>query len=211
VLSASKLLTERSPYSSVMHYSLVHYPKFDRKTEEKIQTSRRKYDSFVDSWRPHIPFIFPVPCNEIEEEKFTGRVENVLKNWKPFPIRIGGFSKSWDHWLFLLLKEGNEKAIVLHDELYTGVLSPFLRKDIEYIPHIGIGLFVRKDAGYNALDPKTVDFDAKLYSRALKEAESLKIDCFDTVDRLVLNKVILKVRTALHIDQTVISSKEIKL
>jgi hypothetical protein len=70
---------------------------------------------------------------------------------------------------------------------------------------------VRKDAGYNALDPKIVDFDAKLYSQALKEAESLKIDCFDTVDRLMLNKVILKVGTSLQINRSLISSKEIKL
>jgi len=88
---------------------------------------------------------------------------------------------------------------------------PYLRRDIEYIPHIGIGLFVRKDAGYDVLDPKKVDFDAKLYSQALKEAESLEIDSFDTVDRLVLNKIILKAGTPLHIDRSVVSSKEIKL
>jgi len=194
-----------------MHYSLVHYPKFERKTEENIEAFRRKYDAFVDCWKPHIPFIFPVPSNEIEEGKFREHVETVLKKWKPFPIQIGGFTKSWDHWLFLLLKKGNEKAIALHDELYTGILSPYLRRDIEYIPHIGIGLFVKKDAGYNALDPRIVDFDAKLYSQALKEAKSLKMDGFDTVDRLVLNKEILKVHTSLHTERTVISSREIKL
>ena len=194
-----------------MYYVLLCYPRFDRETGENIEAFRRKYDPFVDSWKPHIPFIFPVPCNEVEEEKFAGHVETVLKNWKPFPIRIGGFTKSWDHLLFLLLKEGNREAVALHDELYTGILSPFLRRDIEYIPHIGIGLFVRKDAGYNALDPKIVDFDAKLYSQALKQAESLKIDSFDTVDRLVLTKEILKTGATLHIDRTVVSSKEVKL
>ena len=194
-----------------MYYMLLYYPRFDRKTGEDIEAFRRKYDPFVDSWKPHLPFIFPVPCNGVEEERFTDHVETVLKNWKPFPVRIGGFAKSWDHWLFLLLKEGNREAVALHDELYIGVLLPYLRKDIEYIPHISIGLFVRKNAGYNALDPKEVDFDAKLYSQALKEAESLKIDSFDTVDKLVLITVILKAGTTLHIDRTVVSSKEIKL
>jgi hypothetical protein len=194
-----------------MYYVLLHYPRFDRKTGEDIETFRRKYDPYADSWKPHIPFIFPVPCNEIEEEKFTDHVETVLKNWKPFPIQIGGFTKSWDHWLLLLLREGNREAVALHDELYIGILAPYLRRDIEYIPHVGIGLFVRKDAGYNALDPKIVDFDAKLYIQALKEAESLKIDSFDTVDRLVLSKEILKAGATLHIDRTVVSSREIKL
>jgi len=196
---------------SAMYFVLLYYPRFLGKTGEDIEDFRRKYDLFADSWKPHMPFIFPVPCDGIEEERFTEHVETVLKRWKPFPIHIGGFTKSWDHWLLLLLGEGNEKAIALHDELYTGILAPYLRRDIEYIPHIGIGLFVRKDAGYTALNPKIIDFDAKLYSQALKEAESLKIDSFDTVDRLVLTKEILKTGATLHIDRTVVSSREIKL
>jgi hypothetical protein len=201
-----------------MHYVLVYYPKFDKETEENIKAFRRKYDPFVDSWELHLPFIFPVPCKEVEEEKITEHVDTVLENWKPFPIQIGGFRKSWDHWLLLLLKKGNEEAIALHDELYTGILSPYLRRDIEYIPHIGIGLFVRKDAGYNVLDPKKADFDAKLYSQALEEAESLKIGCFDTVDRLFLRKVIIKADASLQtrapskdVVIKTVSSKEIKL
>jgi len=91
-----------------MYYVLVYYPKFDRKTEENIEAFRRKYDPFVDSWKPHITFIFPVPCSEVEEEKLAAHIETVLKNWKPFPIHIEGFRKSWDHWLFLLLKKGNK-------------------------------------------------------------------------------------------------------
>jgi hypothetical protein len=201
-----------------MYYALLYYPKLDKKTEEDIGSFRRKYNPFAGSLKPHIPFVFPVPCGDIEETKLTEHIETVLKNWKPFQIHIEGFTKSWAHWLLLLLKEGNEEAIVLHDELYTGMLSPYLRKDIEYIPHIGIGLFVRKDAGYNVLDPKKVDFDAKLYSQALKEAKSLNISSFDTVDRLFLDKIIVKVGISLHINAPLndvlvetVSSKEIKL
>lgn len=201
-----------------MYYVLLHYPKFDKKTAENIETFRRKYDSFVDSWKPHIPFIFPVPCSEIGEKEFTEHVKTVLKHWEPFPIHIGGFRKSWDHWLLLLLKEGNEEAIAMHDELYTGILSPYLRRDIEYIPHIGIGLFARKDAGYNVADPKKVAFDAKLYSQALKEAEALNIDCFDIVDRLFLRKIIINANASPHTNTPskrgftkTVSSKEIRL
>ena len=202
-----------------MYYVLLCYPRFDRKTGENIEAFRRKYDPFVDCWKPHIPFIFPVPCSEIEETKLTEHIETVLKNWKPFPIQIGGFRKSWDQvWLFLLLKEGNEEAIALHDELYTGMLSPYLRRDIKYIPHIGIGLFVRKGAGYNVLDPKKVDFDARLYSQALGEAESLEVSGLDTVDRLFLDKIAVKVGTSLSIKVPlsdalveIVSSREIRL
>jgi hypothetical protein len=191
-------------------YSLLFYPRFDRKTEENIEAFRRKYDPFVDYWKPHIPFVFPVPGNKVKEEEFMQHVRAVLKSWKPFPIRIGGFEKSWDHWLLLLLKEGNGKVIALHDELYTGILAPCLRKDIKFIPHIGIALFVRKDSGYSVLNPKKVAYGAELYAKALKEAEALEIDIFDTVDKLVVNKVILE-GTSLYIDRTVLGSKEIRL
>ena len=201
-----------------MHFVVVYYPTFDWNTEEKIRTFRGKYDPFACCLRPHITFIFPVACSEVEEAKLAEHVEKVSRNWKPFPIRIGGFRKSWDHWLLLLLKKGNEEALALHDELYSGILSPYLRKDIKYVPHISIGLFVRKGAEYDALDPKKADFDAKLYSQALGEAKSLKIDSVDTVDRLFLEKVIIKTgalklrNTPLDNDLVeIVSSKEIKL
>jgi hypothetical protein len=201
-----------------MHYVLVYYPRFDWKTEESIEAFRRKYDPFAGCWKPHIPFIFPVACSEIEEADFAEHVEAVLRNWKPFRIRIGGFRKSWDHWLFLLLKEGNEEAVALHDELYDGVLSRFLKRDIKYIPHIGIGLFVRKEAGYNVLNPEEVDLDARLYSEALKEAESLNVDSFDTVDRLSMSRMIIKAGGSLRkraplndVLIKTISSQEIRL
>lgn len=201
-----------------MYYMLLYYPRFDSEAEENIEAFREKYDPFAGSLKPHIPFIFPVPCNKVEETKLTEHIETVLKNWKPFPIQIRGFTKSWDHWLLLLLKKGNENAIALHDELYTGILSPYLRKDIEYIPHIGMGLFVKKTAEYNVLDPKKVDFDAKLYSQALKEAKSLKINSFDTLDRLFLDKIKVRVTKSpqanaqsRHTLAKTVSSKQIKL
>ncbi len=202
-----------------MHYVLLYYPEFDKKTEEKIEVFRRKYDPFVDCWKPHIPFIFPVPCSEIEEIKLTKHIETVLKNWKPFPIQIGGFQKSWDQvWLFLLLRKGNAEAIALHDELYNGMLSPYLRRDIKYIPHIGIGLFVRKGAQYDVLNPRKADFDARLYSQALREAESLELSSLNTVDRLFLDKIVVKASTSLHTKAPlndalvqIVASKEIRL
>jgi hypothetical protein len=172
-----------------MYYVLLYYPKFDSKTRENIESFRKKYDPFTGSLKPHIPFIFPVRCSEVEERKLTDHIEKVLKNWKPFPVQMRGFTKSWDHWLLLTLKKGNEESIALHDELYTDILLPYLRRDVEYIPHIGMGLFVKKTAEYNVLDPRRIDFDAKLYSQALKKAESLKINSVDTVDTLTLNKI----------------------
>jgi hypothetical protein len=211
-------LRRRLSSSLIMYYVLLYYPRFNSKVEENIEAFREKYDPFVGSLKPHIPFMFPVPCDEVVETKLTEHIETVLRNWKPFQIQLRGFTKSWDNWLLLTLKKGNKNAMALHNELYTGILSPYLRKDIEYIPHIGMGLFVKKDAEYNVLDPKKVDFDANLYSQALKEAKSLKINSFDTVDRLFLDKIKVRVDKSLQANAQsrhnlvkTVSSKEIKL
>jgi len=52
----------------------------------------------------------------------------------------------------------------------------------------------------------------------LKEAESLKIDSFDIVDKLVLERIVVKASTSLHLDAQLhdalvetVSSREIKL
>ena len=177
-----------------MYYALVYNPEFDKKTKENVEAFRRKYDTFIDYWEPHIPFIFPVPCSEVKETELIEHIRKVLKRWKSFPVHMEGFTKSRDHWLLLLLQEGNEKVIALHDELYTGILSSYLRKDLEFIPHIGLALFAKKGAGYNALDPTVVDFDEKLYRQALAEAESIKMNSSEVIDKLFLNRVILKAK-----------------
>jgi hypothetical protein len=192
-----------------MYYVLLYFPKFDKKTQANIEAFRRKYDPYVGSLKPHIPFVFPVQCGEVEESKLVEHIRAVLKNWRPFSIQMKGFGKSWDYWLFLLLKKGNGNAIALHDALYTGILSPYLRRDVEYIPHIGMGLFVKHTPEYNVLDPKTYNFDAKSYSQALKEAKSLKINSFDTIDRLSLDKININAQSR-NLART-ISSVEIRL
>src|SRR3989344_6774673 len=136
-----------------MYCALLFYPRFSKKVEREIRSFRIKYDPFVNSWKPHITLVFPVSNKDISEEEFIKNIKNTLSKWKSFDIHVNGFEKSWDNWLFILLKEGNDKVIELHDQLYTGVLSSQLRKDIEYIPHLGIGLFVKKNSGYTLKNP----------------------------------------------------------
>ena len=86
----------------------------------------------------------------------------------------------------MILKEGNEEVIKLHDKLYTGVLSQFFRKDLGYIPHIGIGLFVSKNSEYKVTDPTLQILDENKYKMALQEAESLDFDYWTELDNLEL-------------------------
>ena len=172
-----------------MYYALVQYPNIDT---ERIDQIRRKYDPTVDLIGPHVTIMFPVP-ESVGEGALVRHIEKVLKHRQPFQVRIHGFKKSWDHWLFLTLEEGNTNVInviALYEEIYTGILAQYRRDDIEFIPHIGLGLFVKEGAQYDLKDPKQLDFDAQRYQQALLEAQALNLDFRCQVDKLHLVKLV---------------------
>ncbi len=64
------------------------------------------------------------------------------------------------------------------------------RNDIEFIPHIGLGLFVKNSADYIFKDPQQLEFDEVKYEVALKEAKALGLDFKCTLDKLHLVSII---------------------
>ena len=168
-----------------MVYALVHYPNIDTK---HIDEFRRKHDPHFDLIGPHITFIFLVP-ESVGESNLISHIENVLGQWPPFPIQLRGLQKAWDHWLFLTLAKGNEIAIRLNQELYSGLLAAYYRPDITFVPHLGLGLFARKGGNYDIRNPRDVSLDVEEYSQALKEAQHLNLDYSCVIDRLHLVKI----------------------
>jgi len=168
-----------------MFYALVHYPGIDTR---RINDFRRKYDPPANLIEPHITFIFLVP-ESVGETNLVRHIESVLSDWRTFPIRLKGLQKAWDHWLFLILAEGNEDVIRLHREFYTGFLAAYHRPDIEFIPHLGLGLFARQDASYDIRNPQKLSLDDEKYFQALAEAQQLGLDYSCVVDRLHLVKI----------------------
>jgi 2'-5' RNA ligase len=153
-----------------MIYALVHYPNIDIR---RINQFRRKYDPQVELIEPHITVVFPV-SESIGEDNLVHHFESVLGNWQGFPIHILECQISSDDYVFLLIKEGNADIIRLHDELYTGVLAGYLRKDIPFVPHLTLGV----------LNQSSMDRD-----RVLEEAEQLGLDYHCVLDKLHLVKV----------------------
>jgi 2'-5' RNA ligase len=166
-----------------MLYALVFRPKIDT---SKIDEFRQKYDPHVDLIQPHITLVFPINDKNIDKTVLKNHTKDVLKGEKAFKLHLQGLDKSWDHWLNLILKEGNDEVIALHDKLYTGILAPFFRKDLGYIPHIGIGLFVAENSGYKVTDPTLQILDENKYKIALQEAESLDFDYWTELDNFEL-------------------------
>jgi hypothetical protein len=166
------------------YYTLLYYPKF---RDDKIDRFRVKHDKHHKKWKAHLTLVFPIGDEKIEEKILIEHIEKVLEKWKKFDIHFKGLKKSWDHWLFLVLKEGNNKMIQLYNELYEGPLKKFLRKDIEVIPHIGLGEFV-KNKEYTVLDPKEFEPDIEKFDKAYKDAVKMDFDYWSKIDKIILEK-----------------------
>ena len=165
-----------------MYHVLVHFPDIDF---SKINQLRKMYDPTYRLIDPHITIMFPLPTS-VSEPDLIQHLTIVLKTVTPFSIHMAGFIKSWDHWLFLTLKEGNSEVIQLYDQIYSGILSSYKRSHISFIPHIGLGLFTKKGADYSLLDPQKVALDQKRYHKARKEAEALDLNFTSVLDKVSL-------------------------
>ena len=170
---------------SFMYYHLLHIPKTDIPGLKDFKGRYDKHDTIPE---PHITLVFPFKDNSVTKEDLINHIEKVLHKWRPFSVRVKGIDKSWDHWMFLLLQQGNEDIIKLHDDLYTDILKKHLRRDIEFIPHIGLGVFVKND-DYDLKNPQVTTFDEETYAAALMELSRLDIDFTTEVDSLTLIEV----------------------
>ena len=164
-----------------MHIALVYFPDVGLDTLDRI---RRKYDPTFELIPPHVTVVHPVP-GSVGKERLMEHFEAVLRLWRAFPIRLRGFEKSPDHWLFLKVQEGNVEFVQLFESLYTGPLAELRRTDLTYRPHVGLGLFVRKHVQYDmGAPPRAADLDETTYRQALKEAEAEQIDLRTKVSTL---------------------------
>jgi 2'-5' RNA ligase len=151
-------------------YALVHYPDIDT---GRINQFRERYDPQVDLIGPHITVVFPVE-ESVGEQSLASHIESILSGWEPFPIRLKGLLQSRDDHFFLLVEEGRENVIRLYEELYVGMLAPFRREDIPFIPHVTLGVFTG---------------DTVRCAQVLEEAERMELNYTSSVDRFHLVKI----------------------
>ncbi len=149
-----------------------------------VDALRARDDPTSTLVRDHVTLVFPLP-DTVGRDALSAHARAVARRWTPFRLHLTGLHESWDHWLLLGAREGSDEMVRLHDELYTGLLAPHLRRDLPYAPHVGLGLFAA-EGGYDPLDPKALTFDEERYRRAESEAEALGLDFWRVVDRLTL-------------------------
>src|SRR2546430_8789337 len=138
--------------------------------EEPVASFRRTYDPRAAVVNPHITLVFPIPTSEIDRGAFREHVRNVVSRTPSFEIRLNALEKAWDHWLFLVVTEGRDQVVELHDELYTGILRPFLWTEQPFVPHVGLGLFVETGGNQNLHEARPRTLDRARFDRGLREA-----------------------------------------
>lgn len=150
--------------------SICIFPNFEN--IDIIHQLRVKYDPLHFLIPPHITLVHPF-ISYLTIEELQDHVKKAVREIKPFKVRLHGFSGAYDDYLFLNVKQGNDRLIQLRDNLYQGALAGYLYKKTPYIPHITIGKF-KNDS---ALD------------EALKLTESVK-DSFDTIITEIATEII---------------------
>lgn len=111
-----------------------------------INDIRKKYDPLADKVRPHITLVFPFE-SELSNGEIIEWLSVILKDIKPFSLRMSGFSKQADvygDYLFLNVTEGKEVITGIHDSLYQGILEKY-KVDYPYEPHMTVGRLPSKE------------------------------------------------------------------
>ena len=125
-----------------MSLIVISCPKINKKDFEWIQSIRKKHDElYFDIIEPHFTFVFPTKSTL--EKQLISHVKDILNKQSEIKFNLGETIINKDafnsyYHLFLIPNKGSDEIIKLHDLLYTKILEPELRKDIPFIPHLGI-------------------------------------------------------------------------
>jgi len=114
-----------------------------------IECFRADNDPLAGVLAAHLTFVFPF-ASTLGDVQVAAHVRRALARWPVLPIRLEGLGHFHADWLHLRVTRGHASVIALHDRLYRGALSPFLRRDLPYEPHVTIGR-ARDAAGCDAL------------------------------------------------------------
>lgn len=123
-------------------YTLA-YPSLNEVDMSFIERFRHEHDvRYRDVVAPHFTMVFG--CSALGEFEYRQHVEAVAKADAAlrFSCRyamLGSDDQDKTAYVFLVPDEGYSGFSLLHDRLYTGVLSSHLRLDIPFIPHVTIG------------------------------------------------------------------------
>lgn len=123
----------------------VAYPVISTADAAFIEAFRYEHDPlYRNVIAAHFTMVFGCSC--LAEPEYTAHIKRIASDLDPIDFvcrhamlyaddKDGGDTA----YVFLVPDEGYSAISLLHDKLYTGVLQPYLKLEIPYIPHITIG------------------------------------------------------------------------
>ncbi len=126
-----------------MSYLVVAYPKISQKDFDWIQEYRKENDPrYFSLIEPHITLVFSI--SDLTKEVFIEEIMKQTSGIKKFNFEMKVATINQDdsgeyYHEFLVPDMGYSDIVKLHDKLYSESFLKYLRFDIDFIPHIGIG------------------------------------------------------------------------
>ena len=126
-----------------MSFIVVAYPELAHDDFNWIQKYREQNDlRFFSVIDPHITLVFAV--NDVDRDTFISEIDRCIVDVEQFDVvfNVATINQNNDGTYFhefIVPDIGYSKIVKLHDKLYSGILAPYQRFDIDFIPHIGIG------------------------------------------------------------------------
>jgi 2'-5' RNA ligase len=120
------------------------YPLLSATDAAMIAAFRARHDQrYRHMIEPHFTLVFGLVG--INERDYIDHVGKIAARATPVPFHcryamLGADDSDDTAYVFLVPDEGNSAIARLHDRLYTGMLSEHLRLDLEYMPHMTIGI-----------------------------------------------------------------------
>lgn len=158
-----------------MRRSIVIFPEFSN--IELIDKLRKDYDPLVDKIPPHITVVFPFESSHSQNE-LKEHLQNALKRFNSFDIRLTGITGAERGYLFLNVKKGNDQIIELHDRLYSGILATYRFRKTTYFPHLTVGR-LKSSALYNSALQMTKEFNHEFVATV----EKVALESIDEMER----------------------------
>jgi 2'-5' RNA ligase len=142
--------------------AIMWFPAFnDEKFVQRLTRFRQEHDPLCDAIAPHVALVFPFHAN-LSVAQLASHIKRATQGWPALPVSFRGVESAQGEFILLMCDLRRDALTALHDQLYRGVLKPFLRDDIAYSPHITLG---------RSRDHKT--FDAKLNEAELHFRDSV--------------------------------------
>lgn len=126
------------------------FPELSEADLAMIEDCRKQHDYLYPLIAAHFTLVFGV--SDTPADKFIAEIHKQIAGSKPFNFSIRCATVNKDtfsdrYFTFLVPDEGFSNIVKLHDKLYSGLLAPHRRLNIDYIPHIEIA---------NSTDPKFI-------------------------------------------------------